>query len=312
MWQDLRHDAHQQLMLRTIYDLLVLYNGTFAVLPLSLFWLERALSDDDFPYNQSVQALSITELSTRLDRFRSKLIQYTKHFVEVTGMPPNFDVRYGGSCRFIHRSAQEFIQPKLGPVASSPARPGDTFELELRLNLSLEMSVERAYPTECFGLFYTRPFNYPTLLWRSHRQDPVHQLPHRLMEKLGEILDFRRSYLSGDSPTGGHVEDYWSRMGICYRRHGHGCVRTQTFSLFHLATRYHQVGFFKVILSDRTTHPDREAVCLGLLICVAGWRPSYALFHLLVDHGADLDSQVRVYEEASEKTSEVTPLWLLF
>lgn len=311
MWQDLRHDAHQQLMLRTIYELLVLYNGTFIVQPLSLSWLEQALSDDEFPYNQPVQPLSITELQIRLDKVRGKLIQYTKHFVEVTGTPANFDVRYGGSCRFIHRSAQEFIQSKLGPVGSSSARPDYTFELELRLNLSLEMSVERAYPTECFGLFYTRPFNYPTL-WRSHRQDPVRQLPHRLMEKLGEILDVRRSYLSGDSTTGAPVEDYWSRIDIRYRSRGHGCVRARTFSLFHLAIRYHQVDCVKGILSDRTRQPDREAVCLGLLICVAGWRPSYALFQLLVDHGADLDCHVEVYQEEGDKPPELTPLWFLF
>lgn len=62
MWQDFRHDEHQQRMLRTIYQLLVLINEKMwswrppKVPALSLFWLEHALSDDEFPYNEPMQA----------------------------------------------------------------------------------------------------------------------------------------------------------------------------------------------------------------------------------------------------------------
>lgn len=82
MWQDLRHNDHQQLMLRTIYELLVLYEEVARMRSICLFWLEDALDDAEFPYNEPIKVLPATELLSRVDKVRGHLIQYMKHFVE--------------------------------------------------------------------------------------------------------------------------------------------------------------------------------------------------------------------------------------
>lgn len=308
MWLDLRHNAHQQRMLRIIYELLVLYDGNAGPRAICLFWLEDALSDAEFPYNQAIEVLPATELLSRVDKVRGHLIQYMKHFVEITSIR---DVRYHGTCRFIHRSAQEFLQSKLGPVGSGSTRRDRSFDLDLRLNLMFEMSVERRYPTECFAVFFTRAFKYPKKS-RSHKQYSAHQLPDRLMEKLREILEARRGLIFGENADGGSVDDYWQRYGFHYRYGRVECVRGRSFLFFHLAIKSHQVDYVTRILNDRTQTLDEEALCLGLLICVAGWRPSYELFELLLKHGANPDCLVEVYRPEKESIPERIPLWLVF
>lgn len=308
MWQDLRQDAHQQRMLRTIYELLVLYDGHFAAQALRLFWLEDALSDEEFPYNEPIEALPDVELVSRLDKVRSRLIQYTKHFVDVT---PIRNVRYHGMCRFIHRSAKEFLQSKLGPTASVSAQRDRTFDLDLRLNLIFEMSVEREYPSECFAVFFTRPFQYPKT-WRSHQEDSVHPLPHRLMEKLRDILEARRGLLSDHNANYGSMDEYWQQLGFFHRGGRVHCVKGRTYSFFHLAIKSHQVEYVTRILNDRTQQLDQAALSLGLLISVAAWNSSYELFKLLLHHGANPDCLVEVYRSEEESTPELVPLWLLF
>ncbi|KAK7709734.1 hypothetical protein SLS63_013144 [Diaporthe eres] len=162
MWQDLRGDPHQRLMLRSIYELLTLYHGVLMTRALSLFWLEDALSDDEFPYNEPIEMLQTIELNSRLDKVRGQLIQYTKHFVEVTMYLEDHDARWSyGVCQFIHRSAQEFIQSMLGPVGSAPAQRDRAFDLDLRLSLMFEMSAKREYSVKDFGFLFTRALHYP-------------------------------------------------------------------------------------------------------------------------------------------------------
>lgn len=308
MWQDLRHNDHQQLMLRTIYELLVLYEEVARMRSICLFWLEDALDDAEFPYNEPIKVLPATELLSRVDKVRGHLIQYMKHFVEVT---PIHDVRYHGVCKFIHRSAQEFLQSKLGPVGSGSARRDRTLDLDLRLNLKFEMSVEREYPTECFAVFFSRAFNYPKK-WGSRQQNSVQPLPDRLMDKLREILEARRSLIFGDNANAGSVDDYWRRYGFRKRYGRVKCVRGRTFLFFHLAINNHQVDYVTRILNDRTQQLDQQALSLGLLVCVAGGRPSYKLFDLLLHHGANPDCLVEVYCPEEDSDPELVPLWLLF
>lgn len=308
IWQDLRQDAHHQLMLRTIYELLVLYDGLFGTRALALFWLEDALSDDEFPYNEPIRTLSDIEAHTRLEKVRGQLIQYTKHFVEITAIR---DIRYHGYCRFIHRSAQEFIQTKLGPVAALSAKRDRTFNLDLRLSLMAEMSLGRRYPTECFAVFFTRPFNYPKH-WQLQEQRSVYPLPHRLMDKLHDILETRRGSTSSDSASEEHVADGWQRLKISYHGRSMECTRRQRFSMFHLAIRNRQVDYVTKMLNDRTQQIDQDALCLGLLISVARWNPNYELFQLLLDHGGNPDCLVEIYHPEKETIPKLMPLWLMF
>lgn len=308
IWQDLRQDSHHQLMLRTIYELLVLYDGLFGTRALALFWLEDALSDDEFPYNEPIQTLSDIEANSRLEKVRGQLKQYTKHFVEVTAVR---DIRYHGFCRFIHRSAQEFIQTKLGPVAAASAQRDRIFDLDLRLSLMAEMSLGRRYPTECFAVFFTRPFNYPKH-GQLHEQRSVHPLPHRLMDKLHDILQARRGSASSDSASEEYVADGWQRLKISYRGRSIECTRKEKFSIFHLAIRNHQVDYVTRILNDGTQQIDKDALCLGLLISVAGWHPNYELFKLLLDHGGNPDCLVEIYHPEKETIPKLMPLWLIF
>jgi hypothetical protein len=312
MWRGLRQDAHQQLMLRTIYEILVLYHGAFGTNALKLSWLEDALADDRFPYDEPIQAKTATELNCRIDKVRGQLVQYTRHFVEVDIESRNYDERYlCGYCRFIHRSAQEFIQAKLDLVGSVPA-PGDyIFDLDLRLNLMLEMSVERDYPTDCFVRVFSRPFYYPER-WLSYRQGPLRQVQYGLMKKLEELLEVRRRMLSCESTTGGSAHERWHRVGVGHRD-GRGLKITEkSFSLVHLAAKSLQLDYVTRILNNRTQQLDRESVCLGLFICVTWVHPSSQLFELLVDHGADPDFLVEVYSSETQSVPENVPLWLLF
>lgn len=308
LWQDLRHDAHHQLMLRTIYELLVLYDGVFVTRALGLFWLEDALSDDEFPYNEPIQTLSDIEARSRLEKVRSQLIQYTKHFVEVTGPHDILNREY---CRFIHRSAQEFIQTKLGPVPDASAQRDRTFNLDLRLSLMVEMSLERRYPTDCFTVLLTRPYDYPEY-WRLLHHRSVYPLPHRLMDKLNDLLEARRGSISSNSASGEHGTDAWQRFKISYRGRRVEHIRTQKFSIFHLAISSHQVDYVKSILNDKSQQIDQDAFCLGLLISVAGWYPNYGLFQLLLDHGGNPDCLVEIYYPDKDTLPELLPLWLIF
>lgn len=308
IWQDLRHDAHHQLMLRTIYELLVLYDGIFGTRALGLFWLEDGLSDDEFPYNEPIQNLSDTEARFRLEKVRSKLVQYTKHFVEVTGPRDALHHEY---CRFIHRSAQEFIQTKLGPVSNVSAQRDRTFNLDLRLSLMVEMSLGRRYPTECFTVLLTRPYSYPKH-WSLDEQRSVHPLPHRLMDKLKDLLEARRGSISSDSASGEHGTDAWQRFKISYRGRCVEHMRRQKFSIFHLAISTHQVDYVNRILNDRSQPIDQDALCLGLLISVAGWYPNYGLFQILLDHGGNPDCLVEIYYPENDTFPKLMPLWLIF
>lgn len=311
MWQDLRQDTHQQLMLRTIYELLVLFDGQFVTLALPLFWLEDAITDEEFPYNQTIEVLPATELNSRLDKVRGQLVQYTKHFVEVTTGTSDHDKCYlDGLCRFIHRSAQEFLQSKLGLVGSVPERRNRTFDLELRLNLIFQMSVEPDYPTNYFQIFANRPFIYPKW-WQSHRDDPVLQLQHRLMERLREILEFRRGFLNRDGTTVGAVEELWQKLDLYSLGGYHHSTRRRTFSIFHFAVRSHQIDYVTRRLKDMTRRVDLESLNLGLFISVASLRPSFKLFELLLHHGAVPDSLIEIYGPEEKRHPNLLPLWLL-
>lgn len=312
MWQDIRHDAHQQLMLGAIYDLLTLYDGQFQTLAVSLFWLEDALSDENFPYNEPIRELPDIELNSRLDKVRGQMIQYTKHFVEVYDGNPDSYSRYPRHyCRFIHRSAQDFIQSKLGLVESVPARRDRAFDLDLRLSLKLQLSVKCECPDDGFVLFYTRPFQFPKT-WKSYQQDPAHQIQYRLMEKLHELMEARRELLS----AGGSAEPLgytnWIQSELRYDQHRHrACNRRRGLSILHIALRCHQVDYVTRMLTERAHELDRDALNIGALTCVAGLRPNYELFELLLCYGADPDSMVEVYRSA-ESTPDLLPLWLLF
>lgn len=322
MWQDLREDAHRQLMLRAIYDLLTLHNGEYSLDAIRLSWLEDALFDDEFPYNQTIQVLPVDELKARLAKVRSQLVHYTKHFVEIiTFNPERYHILHH-CCRFIHRSAQEFIQSNLELIGTIPAPRDYTFYLDLRLSLMLLMSIEASPPTYYFGRIFTRLF-YATRL-QPHPRGPIHQIPihqiqYKLMEKLREVMEFRRGLLSGDSATDGSVDECWRRLELGRysnisrsNERDSQCVRRKTFTFFNLAVDNHQIDYVNRTFNDRIQPLGREELCLGLLTCVAGPRPKYELFELLVDHGADLDSLVNVYGSDRDEAHESVPLWLLF
>lgn len=293
MWQGLRQDAHQQLMLRTIYDLFTLYDGPYSFPALKFSWLEDALFDDEFPYNRPIQVLPADEVDTRLAKVRGQLAQHTKHFVEMTGNDHN--------CYFIHRSAQEFIQSKLDSIGSKPA-PGDyIFHLDLRLDLILEMSIRFSSPTSHFFNLFTKPFAYTTRCKPHQRYLSQIQIQYRTMGKLQDLMKARSGSLSGDSTTNGSVGEYWSRIELGLLEPSDSCERSKTFEFFHLAVDWHQIDYVARMFNDRTQQLDREAVCLGLLICVAAPLPSRELFELLNDHGADPDYLVELHRSGKEQ-----------
>lgn len=321
MWQDVRHDAHQQLMLRTIYELLVLTQERLfsnRLLGIFLSWLEDVLSDDEFPYNESVQALPFEELNSRFDKVRDQLVQYTGHLIEVTTVDKIFnDFRFNsGSCRFIHRSAQEFIQAKLVLIGSAPAPSDRTFELYLRLQLIYRIRANfRHSETDLHFLFEL--LSWYNREWRPHRPQPqrVYQVPYRMMERVRELSGAsngsRLSFHTGHE----HWYYQWRAMKLSWIPSIGELSSKKTvgaYSFFHLALQSHQVDYATRILNRGTQQLDREALSLGLLICVAGERPSYELFKLLVEHGADPGSLVEVYRPERESTPERIPLWLLF
>lgn len=326
MWQELRHDANQQQMLRTVYDLLVLTQERLNEYPdhpkyfpaVLLSWLDDVLSDDEFPYNESVQALSLEELNSRFDRVRDQLVQYTRHLIEVTTIDEIFDGFRCviGSCRFVHRSAQEFIQAKLGLIGSESAPSDHTSELYLRLQLTYRTLVDfRVRDTDfhfLFGLLscYNRGQS-------AHRLEPqqVYQVPYRMMERVRVLSGAPHGSMTRLVP--GHEDWYyqWCTMELSWPSRVDGLSSKRNvgeYSFFHLSLQSHQVDYIARILNGRTQRPDRQALNLGLLICVAGERPSYELFNMLVDCGADPGSLVEIYSSERESTPERIPLWLLF
>ncbi|KAK7697605.1 hypothetical protein SLS64_013344 [Diaporthe eres] len=82
IWQSLRHDAYQELMLRRIYELMVLFSrdkiSHRSLSALSFYWLEDALSSDEFPYKEPIQELSEMEIASRLITVRARMVQTTK------------------------------------------------------------------------------------------------------------------------------------------------------------------------------------------------------------------------------------------
>lgn len=311
MWQGLRQDPHQQLMLRTIYDLLTLYDGIYTLDAIRLSWLEEALSDDDFPYNKPIQILSTDELNARLARVRVQLVQYTKHFVEIVELNPSKNHILHRSRVFIHRSAQEFIQSRLDLIGSVPAPVDYIFHLDLRLSLIVQMSITASWPTAGIQEMFTKA-SYDAQNGKMSRQNQVHQIHDRFMEKLHELIEARRGFLSGNSTTDGSVDECWQPFELGHHGRLGTRARKKAFAVFHLAVDNHQINYVTRILNDRAQNLDREVVCLGLLICVAGSCPNYELFKLLVDHGADPASLIEVYSSGSESTPRHIPLWLLF
>lgn len=314
IWQTL--DAHQQLMLQTIYDLTVLSNEimrTIRPLPaLCLYWLEEVLADDGFPYNQPIRALSALELNSRLDKVRVQMKQYTKHLIEVPQLDSGDDSQYlYERCRYVHRSAEEFIQSKLGFLGLASVRSKRTFELYLRLLLILEMSVQHEGPEDGFTFFLNLPLICPEE-WQSPPQVPTYQLPFRMMEKLRETMSVRHDSVSKGNAAEKSVDYVWKRRCLpCYDGN-EKCVRRTTYSFFHLALRSHQFNFITRKLEDNSRELVQKDASLGLLICVVGRRPNYELCQLLLDHGANPGSLVEVYRTRRERNPELKPIWVLF
>lgn len=311
MWQDLRQDAHQQLMLRTIYDLLTLYDGAYSFDAITLSWLEDALLDDDFPYNKPIQILSDDELSARLAKVSAQLVQYTRHFVEISDPDPMDHPILDRFCNFIHRSAQEFIRSKLDLIGSVPSPFDYIFHLDLRLSLILQMSSRASWPTEGIMGMFTRALDIEQN-GQEYRQHPVHQIHYRFMKKLDELMEARRDFLSDHSTSDGCVGECWQPVELGVHIQPRTCTRKKGFRVFHLAVDQHQIDYVIRILNDKSQKLDREEVRLGLLICVTGFRPEYELFELLGEHGANPDSLIQIYSADSEETPEKIPLWLLF
>lgn len=334
MWEDLRHDEHQQRMLRTIYDLLVLTNEKIwswrrrpKIPALSLFWLEDALSDDEFPYNEPMQALPEEKLKSRFDTARDRLVQYTRHLVEVTTGAASLDDGrcVSGSCRFVHRSAQEFIHEKLGAIGTVSAPSDHTFELYLRLQIIFRISVARVGMVTqfadsnlhfVFDLLSSYNKKYYNQMWNPcGMEQQVYQVPYRMMQKVHELTSAPcRSLLK--IPPGHEDWNYvWRRMKLSSDiSMGELSLNKSVgaYSFFHLALESHQVDYVTRVLTDRTQQLDREALNLGLLVCVAGKWPSFELFDLLVKHGADPGSLVEVYPPGRDSSPDLIPLWILF
>lgn len=312
IWQSLRHDAHQDLILRRICELMVSFSEgkchPFSMSALSLYWLEDALSSDEFPYNQPIQELSDMEIASRLNIVRARMAQYTKHLVEVTNVAEsNNHLMPLGVCRFVHRTAEEFIQSKLGLSGPVSARNSCALELHLRLRLILEMNVHTA----------DRRMQY---FLNPHNQ--VYQLQYRMTEKLREVREARGSPLRAlrEGLTEQFPGNTWKRVNIpcrgslkTYRKRG------RAYLFLHIAIGGQQCDYVSRAIEDKTRQLDQEDLNIGLLICVAGTCPNYDLFKVLVDHGAYPGSFVEVYHAKSEFycrrqefCSEFVPLWLSF
>lgn len=310
MFQGLPHNARQQSLLRTIYRLLEVNDRPIRALPLS--WLEDALSDSDFPYDRPIKALDPVELDFRLEIVRAQLIQHTKHFVEIFNPVRNDDELYfHAECRFIHRSAQEFIQSKLGPFGSAPGElDSDIVDLYLRLKLMFEMSLERKIPTNGLAVFF-----WHTRKHQKYLNSRYPQLQPRLLDKLHELLEVRHGIHDGDRATSRIAEVNWVEVHLdCFRgmtQYFLGDISKGPVSIFHLALGAHQVDYITRILEDKSQEIDQQDLDLGLLICATGIDPSHGLFNLLVDHRADPDCLIDVYFTESQSTPELIPLWLL-
>lgn len=315
MWQDLRRDAHQKLMLQTIYDLLTLYDGEYALDAINLSWLEDALFDDDFPYNKPIQILSDDELSARLAKARAQLVQHTKHFVEIIDFYPRDHHILNRACDFIHRSAQEFLQSKLDRIGSVPAPVDYILHLDLRLCLILQMSIWVSWPTAGMVRMFMRA-SHIGRNGQAYRQHPVHQIHYRFMKKLHELREARRGFLSGflsdNSILDGSVDEYWQPVELGLLDRLLPRVKNKDVTVFHLAVENHQIDYIARILNEQTQTLDQEEVRLGLLICVNGYSPNHEISELLVKHGANPDSLIQTYSAVTEETQDKIPLWLLF
>ncbi|KAI7779181.1 hypothetical protein LA080_001253 [Diaporthe eres] len=293
IWQSLRDDAHQELILRRICEFMVSFSEgkclPFSMSALSLYRMQDALSSDEFPYNQPTQELSVMEIASRFNIVRARMAQYTKHLVEVTNVAEsNNHLMPLGGCRFVHRTAEELIQSKLGLSGPVSARNSCALELHLRLRLILEMNVHTA----------DRRMQY---FLNPHNQ--VYQLQYRMMEKLREVREARGSPLRAlrEGLTEQFPGNTWKRVNIpcwgslkTYRKRG------RAYLFLHIAIGGHQCDYVFRAIEDKTRQLDQEDLNISLLICVAGTCPNYDLFKVLVDHGAYPGSLVEVYHAKSE------------
>lgn len=265
-------------------------------------------------------------MNPRFDTVRDRLVQYTRHLVEVTtGAGRLNDGRcVSGSCQFVHRSAQEFIQAKLGLIGTVSAPSDHIFEFYLRLQIIFRIKVAWVgVVTEfagsnlhfLFDLLSSYNEEYYNQMWDPRgMEQQVYQVPYRMMQKVHELTGAPCRSLLKIPPRHEDWNYVWRRMKLS-RDIGMGerslNKSVGAYSFFHLALESHQVDYVSRVLNERSQQLGRKALKLGLLVCVAGKWPSFELFNLLIKHGADPGSLVEVYVPGIDSSPDRIPLWIL-